>query len=395
MQPPTKRAVIAYGTDAAGCVLAPPGVCPPACPGDPCPGILQGSSFLVVYKTSGGTNPPVAGTFDTLCPWPGNPTPAPANVVAVDWDPYAQEAYVLTITANGPGFGEVWRTDLATYTIRTPIVPPAPPSCSPTQPMRFFDLAVYRTAPTGGQTLVAVAMNTFFGIGNTGNVDVFDPVTGASVIPGGPYCYPNITYRRIDAGLVQSLNLPGFAAGYNAVVMPGFTPFFPNWYETHLLAIPPTDNNWFFNPLLRWNCSTGTGPEIVRPLSVSINTQIPTACGVPQSELVVGGLQECGGLSAPSHSYVQQNASAGIANFVLRHATGASLYNQLATDVVVTAGQVGAPAPTYFIQYASTGCNSPVSKFWWFARECNGGNPVALPDLPWTNVQPVDVAAIQ
>jgi hypothetical protein len=93
---------------------------------------------------------------------------------------------------NGPGFGEVWRTDLATYTIRTPITPPQPPGCNPTQPFYFTDLAVYSDVD-GSPTLVAVAMNTFFGFGNTGNVDVFDPVTGASVIVAGPYCRTNVS----------------------------------------------------------------------------------------------------------------------------------------------------------------------------------------------------------
>lgn len=133
----------------------------------------------------------------------GQPSPRPASVVAVDWDPYAQEAYVLTVTPNGPGFGEVWRTDLATYTIRTPITPSQPPSCNPTQPLHFTDLAVYRYQ---NQTLVAIAMKTFFGFGVTGNVDVFDSVTGASVISAqsGPYCRTNVSYRRIDAGYMQN-----------------------------------------------------------------------------------------------------------------------------------------------------------------------------------------------
>ncbi len=397
-QPPVNRAVIAYGTDAIACVLNAPFICPPVCPGDPCPGQVYGNGFLVIYRTSGANDPPTGGSFQTLCPWPGNPSPRPANVVAVDWDPYAQEAYFLTMTANGPGFGEVWRTDLATYTIRTPIVPPAPPGCNSTQEMRFFDLAVYRTATNGGQTRVAIAMNTFFGAGHTGNVDVYDPVSGASVIASpfpGPFCNTNLTYRRIDAGFIQYQQFPifGFVPGFYVTLLPGFMPVTPNGYYVQLLSIPPTSNNWFPNFVLQWDCSTGAGFETIRPQSVSINSQIPNSCGVPLSEIVVGGVQECLMQTAPAHSYVLQNATSG-AQFALRHSTLPSGFNQMATDVVVTAGQPTASAPMYVIQY-SPNCNSPAGRFSWFQRECNGGNPVALPNLPLSNVQPVDVTAIR
>jgi hypothetical protein len=49
----------------------------------------------------------------------------------------------------------------------------------------------------------------------------------------------------------------------------------------------------------------------------------------------------------------------------------------------------------YAIQYGYHTCNNPAGRLWWIQRECNAGNPVALPNLPLTNVQPVDVAAIR
>jgi hypothetical protein len=130
-------------------------------------------------------------------------------------------------------------------------------------------------------------------------------------------------------------------------------------------------------------------------LSVCINTQIPASCGVPISEVVVGGIQECSGLSAHGHSYVQQNAASGVALLTLRNTVSSFGYNRLATDDVVTVGQPSAPAPMYTIQFGANNCNSPPANFWWFERECNAGGPVALPSLPLANVQPVDVAAIQ
>lgn len=318
--------------------------------------------------------------------------------MAVDWDPYTQEAYVLTMTPNGPGFGEVWRTDLATYTIRTPITPPQPSACNPTQPFYFTDLAVYRSDPNGNQTFVAIAMNTFFGLGNTGNVDVFDPVTGASVIDPtvGPYCRTNLSYRRIDAGYVQNAVVSGMVVpGHYVAVLPAFGPFFPSGYFMDLLTVPPTANNWANSTSALWACATALiGPENLRPLSVSINREIPGTCGYVMSEVVVGGIQECSA-SAPAHSYAIQNTASVFAAFALRHSALALGFNRLATDVVVTAGQASAPAPMYAIQHSYHTCNSPAGKLWWFQRECNAGNPVALPDLPLTNVQPVDVAAIQ
>jgi hypothetical protein len=129
---------------------------------------------------------------------------------------------------------------------------------------------------------------------------------------------------------------------------------------------------------------------------VSINTQIPGApdpCATA-SEVVIGGVQQCG--SATGHSYAFQNTSSPTcATLYLRQAALASGFSELATDVVITASQPSAPAPMYAIQYTPLACNSPVGRFWWFQRDCSSGNPIALPNLPLTNLQPVDVAAIR